>query len=226
LAVTEACANRLRVDVVVWDIEDSRHKVRGRDDIENLARMYYHLFQNVMQARWPKSAVWRFHPDEHTAIDWETMGNCLQSVSVSVGVEGSLLNGGGLKLQLRREFSIAEIAPAISADAPVVQLADLFAGLAAFSRAKYDEFAQWKTEHGPELQFWQPGESAQGTISAIAQERFVVLERFNNRCKAKKLGVSLTTKRGLWTPRPQDPLNFWVYQPQHELDKAPRRDGL
>ena len=225
LAVAEACAGRLRVDVVVWDIEDSRHKVRGRDDIENLARMYYHLFQNVMRARWPNGVIWRFHPDEQTAIDWQIMGDCLQSVSVSMGVEGSLLNGGRLKLRLRQEFGIKEIAPAISAAAPVVQLADLFAGLAVFSRTKYDEFMKWKTEHGPQLQLWQPSERAQGTISAIARERFLVLERFNDRCKAKKLGVSLTTKRGLWTPRPQDPLNFWLYQPQHELDKAPQRDG-
>jgi hypothetical protein len=225
LAVTEACAGRLRVDVVVWDIEDSRHRIRGRDDIENLARMYYHLFRNVMRARWPNDAIWRFHPDEQTAIDWEIMGDCLQSVSVSMGVDGSLLNGGGLKLRLRKEFSIEEIAPTISVDAPVVQVADLFAGLAVFSRTKHGEFTKWKTEHDPQLQLWQPSETAQGTISAIARERFLVLEQFNDRCKAKKLGVSLTTKRGLWTPRPQDPLNFWLYQPRHELDKAPRRDG-
>jgi hypothetical protein len=35
--------NVLRVDVLTWDIEDPRHKLRGRDDVANLHRMYYHL---------------------------------------------------------------------------------------------------------------------------------------------------------------------------------------
>lgn len=50
--VDKACAMQLRVDVLVWDIQDSRHSVHGRDDIANLQRMYYHLFRNVLRARW------------------------------------------------------------------------------------------------------------------------------------------------------------------------------
>lgn len=57
LAVQAACQGRLRVDVLIWDIRDRRHNIPGRDDIANLQRMYYHLFRNVLRARWPNDAV-------------------------------------------------------------------------------------------------------------------------------------------------------------------------
>jgi len=56
-AIENALARKLRVDVLIWDIQDSRHNVPGRDDIANLQRMYYHLFRNVLRARWPNDAV-------------------------------------------------------------------------------------------------------------------------------------------------------------------------
>ena len=33
-----AIEEKVRVDVLIWDIEDSRHKITGRDDVENLQR--------------------------------------------------------------------------------------------------------------------------------------------------------------------------------------------
>jgi len=97
LAVEEACARQLRVDVLVWDIEDSRHNVPKRDDIANLQRMYYHLFRNVLRARWPHSAVWRLHPDEHTAMDWATVQDYLENVATTPEVDRSLFAKGGFQ---------------------------------------------------------------------------------------------------------------------------------
>ena len=40
--------------------------------------------------------------------------------------------------------------------------------------------------------------------------------------KAKKLGVSLRKTRGFWTPDPKEhPINFWLYEAQHDADRAP-----
>jgi hypothetical protein len=33
--IEQAIAGNLRVDVLTWDIEDSRHKVQGRNDVRN-----------------------------------------------------------------------------------------------------------------------------------------------------------------------------------------------
>jgi len=210
-AIENALARKLRVDVLIWDIQDSRHNVPGRDDIANLQRMYYHLFRNVLRARWPNDAVWRLHPDEHTALDWETMRDCLENASVTVE-----------RFSLRREFGIEEIRPIPSDQHPLLQLADLFAGLAAFSHERFDEYQKWLHTASPQPILVNEAK-ARADLSRASQERFEVLKRFDETCNQKKLGVSLMNKRGLWTPDPQRPINFWCYEPQHPEDKAPQK---
>lgn len=214
----------LRVDVLLWDIQDSRHKIARRDDIANLERMYYHLFRNVLRLRWPNNAVWRLHPDEHTALDWGTIQDCLENVSVGIEIDRSLFAPGGFRLRLRREFGIEEIKPMSSDKHPLLQIADLFAGLAVFSREKFDEYQQWLEATSPQPRlFAEDAEPADASPSS--QQRFRVLEGFDNLCKERKLGVSIKTKRGLWTPNPENPINFWMYEPQHSEDKAPQKEG-
>lgn len=50
--VNAASSQHLRVDVLAWDILDSRHSIFGRDDAENLGRMYHHLLVHVCR-QWP-----------------------------------------------------------------------------------------------------------------------------------------------------------------------------
>src|SRR5690554_859121 len=40
-------SKKIRVHILVWDKNDSRHNVQGRDDNANLARMYYHIIKQV-----------------------------------------------------------------------------------------------------------------------------------------------------------------------------------
>lgn len=222
LAVNGASARQLRVDVLVWDIEDSRHKIARRDDIANLQRMYYHLFRNVLRARWPDDAMWRLHPDEHTGMDWDTVQDCLEHVAEQFDVERSLLTGGKFRQRLRREFGLQEIRPVSSREYPLLQLADLFAGLAVFSRDKFREYEAWLPQAVGQARL--PGDGGHAAPpSRTSQERFRVLARLDSLCKKRKLGVSLKTGRGLRTFNPENPLNFWVYEPQHPSDKAPRR---
>jgi hypothetical protein len=221
-AIENALARKLRVDVLIWDIQDSRHNVPGRDDIANLQRMYYHLFRNVLRARWPDDAIWRLHPDEHTALDWETVKDCLEAKSTSIQEDCTLFPVVGLKVRLCREFGIEEIQTVSSGEHPLLQLADLFAGLAAFSHEKFDEYRMWLATTSPQM-FLLDEARASIDPSRASQERFEVLKRFDEMCKEKKLGVSLKTTRGLWTPDPKNPINFWLYGPQHPEDKAPQK---
>ena len=221
-AVEKASQGVLRVDVLIWDIEDRRHKIPGRDDIANLERMYYHLFRNVLRLRWPNNAVWRLHPDEHTALDWETIQDCLENVSVGIEVDRSLFAPGSFRLRLRREFGVEEIKPVSSDEHPLLQLADLFAGLAVFSWDKFDEYEKWLRTTSPQLALL-PTDEAVSSTSSSTRERFPVLKEFDSLCKQKRLGVSLNTHRGLRTLNPKKPINFWMYEPQHPEDKAPRK---
>lgn len=223
-AVKHASARRLRIDVLVWDIEDKRHSIHGRDDIANLQRMYYHLFRNVLRARWPDDAVWRLHPDENSAMDWKTVEDCLDSVSVTTEVECSLFTGGRFCHRLRREFGIEEICPVSSADNPLLQLADLFAGLAVFSRDKFDEYQKWLETMSPQQSLFGQAEVLKD-LSRSSRERFQVLKEFDGLCKKRKLGVSLKTEGGLRTFQPSNPINFWMYVSQHPQDRAPVRSA-
>jgi hypothetical protein len=219
-AIENALARKIRVDVLIWDIQDSRHNVPGRDDIANLQRMYYHLFRNVLRARWPDDAIWRLHPDEHTALDWETVKDCLEAKSTSIEVDCTLSPVGGFKVSLRRECGIEEIQPVSSGDHPLLQLADLFAGLAVFSRDRFADYQKWLKDKSQQVLLFEDADHPSYS-SRSSEERFQVLKSFNQACKQRKLGVSLETKRGLWTPDPKNPINFWMYEPQHPEDKAP-----
>ncbi|MGE5554274.1 MAG: DUF3800 domain-containing protein [Betaproteobacteria bacterium] len=224
-AVDKACAKQIRVDVLIWDIEDSRHKIRKRDDIANLQRMHYHLFRNVLRVRWPDGSRWRLHPDEQTAMNWDTVQDCLSSASVELETEHSLFTEGGFRRRLRQEFALEEVRPVLSHEHPLAQLADLFAGLAVFSRDSFVEYQKWLGQRANQQSLFE-GEQNEVSPSRSSLERFEVLCKFDGLCKTLRLGVSLIEKRGLWTPDPRNPINFWMYEPQHELDKAPQKGSV
>ncbi|MEX2281230.1 MAG: hypothetical protein WEE89_01955 [Gemmatimonadota bacterium] len=210
-----------RIDVVVWDTQDSRHSVEHRDDDKNFERMYFHLHKTLMLRR-PLEAEWHLRPDERFGIDWRTLQECLHSVgSWRKYYEQTLL---------AEEFSVAQfhvksLKQVSSCDLPLCQVADLFAGMAAYTRT-----------HGGMAVWWQHCQAGQGElideatarrVSSADRERLPVICYFNERCKEKRLGVSLATHGYLFTPSPANPLNFWHYMPQHSSDQAPAkwRDG-
>jgi hypothetical protein len=221
LALARAAAGALRVDVVVWDIADRRHAVPARDDLANLQRMYCFLFKNVLRLRWPDGSRWRLHPDEQTALAWREVADYLAAASAAAEAP-DLFSAGGFKRRLRREFAIEQIAPLASHACPLIQLADLFAGVAVFSRAEYAGYDQWQAAAGPQPRLLAEAEPAR-PLSNSARERCQVLHHLDARCKAHKLGVSLHTRRGLWTRQPRNPVNFWWYLPVHAGDVAPRK---
>lgn len=225
-AVKNSINGELRVDILTWDIEDSRHKVKKRDDIANLQRMYYHLFRNVLCERWPDKCSWNLCPDEHTALRWDQIEDFLDIASVKIEVHEDLFTFKKFSVWLKKEFSIQQITPCRSYEEPLIQTADLFAGLAVYSRNSYDRFKQWQAINNQQQTLFQvkPGSSVQ--FSKSDRERCHVLSRFDILCKKRKLGVSLRTCGGLKTFQPQKPINFWWYVPQHEADEAPVKNSL
>ena len=222
--IRSAVSKKLRIDVLIWDMTDSRNSGVQVDDAQNLGFMYYHLFRNVLRKRWPYDALWSLYPDQQGQIDWETIEECLGHVSTQVDFENpSLFNGRG-SIRLLREFGLAKICPVASQDQPLLQLADLFAGLSVFSYEKYCEYVEWQEadpNRPPLLQLEGRPEGTDFKNRSIS--RFYVLQYFNALCKKHVFGVSLRTQQGLWTPNPSKPLNFWMYQPQHSADIAPQK---
>lgn len=104
------------------------------------------------------------------------------------------------------------------------QLADLFSGMAAYTRSKSElmrvmlEKANNTESLFPELEQDLPKPSTND------KERFFVIQYFYKKCRSKKLGISLKSEGFLRTYDPANPINFWHYIPQHENDKAPTKD--
>jgi hypothetical protein len=218
-----AIQKRLRVDVLIWDTHDSRHRVPGRDDIANLQRMYYHLFKYVLQRRWPPGSTWRLHPDENTALDWTTVQDFLDAAGTGFRIDGDLFEGG-FRLRLERDFSVLEIVETCSAEAPLCQLADLFAGLGAYSHSAYEKYENWLRIQSGQLPLNLGLGDVEMKLSNRDRERCEVMKYLNKQCKENKLGVGLESSQGFRTYKPdRSPINFWIYEPQHPDDKAPVR---
>ena len=194
-----------RVDILRWDIEDSRHSIQGRDDNQNLQRMYYHLFSNVISKRWP-SGDWCFFPDKTGSVDW--------------GELASFLDLGGSKVDLNERFNIRSINEVDSKDNVLVQVADFFAGLSVFSKEKLGLYVDWKFEKRGQQRL-VPVEKID--LSKKDRRRFKILSYFEEGCEKLKIGVVLDRSKGLWTPNPANSINFWHYEPQSDADKAPTR---
>lgn len=208
-----------RIDVVTWDINDSRHKIRSRDDLANYGRMFYHLHSNSLKRR-PKLSIWEIYPDEGVGVDWDV---------VAQSVHSSGRKRQHINLPLLDSFwsdphyTIASLKEIKSHEEPCCQIADLFAGMSIFSRTHYDLYEKWCEVNTFSLPLF-PVENPQ--LSRAEEHRFPILQYFDKGCKTRKLGVSLKTSRHLQTPNPNNPINFWLYRPQHDLDKAPTKNRV
>lgn len=214
IVFSDLIPNNGRVDVLIWDTQDSRHMVHGRDDLRNFERMYFHLHRNIMQ-RFKPETEWHLRPDERMEIDWKALHTYLQ------------LAGNKLKYYKhpllqdeysKKYFRIGTMEQGRSNDLPLCQLADLFAGISAYSRDKYQIIkSQWENYIGQETLFDLPSDK----ISKRDQIRFQLIRKFYQECINRKAGVSLKTEGFFRTKNPINPINFWHYKPQGEYDIAP-----
>ena len=226
-AMNEICslvANRewrgkLRIDILIWDVEDTRHRVFHRDDTVNLARMYYHLMRNVIERRWLDATGWLMSLDERTDMDWGTLEDCLRGRSrkEKTANEPPLVSLRGTARQ-----RLPRVRQVRSSDEPLVQLADLFAGLGAFSWNMCEEHHAWEavqTERDQgqlSLDFGLQG----AEVSNSARFKHEVLSHFTD---VGAPGVVLEKSQGLRTYGPKNSINFWLYEPHRVSDRAPRR---
>lgn len=213
--------DRLRVDVLIWDMEDSRHRgLRDLDDKANFARMYYHLLHNVLKRRWRGGESWLICPDEHGGFDWSTLERCLRWKCWAV--EKSLLSSADETLGFREFYRIMELRPVNSREYLLVQLADLFAGLAVYSYAGFDKYTQWANDQEPSLPLFTNSRSETESLKLTSSDkrRLPILSHLERETCMRKLHISLKRTKGLYTHRPDGPLNFWMYSPQCREDKA------
>lgn len=210
------CINgSLRIDTIIWDINDNRHRVSHRDDAKNLGRMYYHLFHYVMKKRWTDNAVWMLCPDEQDQMDWELLREILGYKASQVGKDYLFKSG--------QAYEVSEILKCNSKKKVMIQVADLFAGMACYSKLEYSKFMDWMVEDDGQMTMFDMNFK---DFNDTHRSRFSVMKDFHEACTAGKLGVGLNTHGCFRTVDPKNPVNFWWYTPQHINDKAPTRFKL
>lgn len=224
-AVEAAVDRRLTIDALVWDTHDTRHHVLGRDDVANLHRMYYRLLSSALRRSEFRGAVWILRPDHNSVMDWTSVHDVLHNAGLGSPSQPDLLSSVRLWRRATRQHLIEAIEPADSAATPLVQLADLVAGLSAYSHDRYPAYETWCRDEKEKLQpaLFPLETSSPVNLTAADRQRCPVLHALDARCKDRKLGVSLTTNRGFTTYPPGYGVSFWLYRPQRPTDRAPVR---
>jgi len=216
--------HKIRIDILTWDTEDSRHKgVIGRDDEQNLQRLYFRLMKTVMRDRWPNEATWTLYPDEHDCISWETIKEYLDDHRWDIVTIP--FDNNPMHFSFLRRFTNKGITPLRSHHEPFIQLADFFAGIAAYSFMCFDKLKHWKDTNSSQITIFDDigMETKSVVLSRNDQIRIPLVWEIKRRSSRLKLGLSLESTFGLVTRNPVTKLNFWLYQPQHENDKAPQK---
>jgi hypothetical protein len=217
-----ALQGSMRVDVLIWDTHDTRHRISGRDDIANLERMYYHLFKNILLRRWPSGSSWRLYPDENSALDWAAFEGYLDLAAFAPSAQLELLDGPILPINVAPQYDLVGLEEVESHRAPLCQVADLFAGLSVYSREAYDKFASWASQSSGQLRL--PLDTKPSPkLTRRDRERCLVLDHLDQKCKTHRMMVALKSSRGLRSHNPAKPINFWPYAPKSPADKAPTR---
>ena len=215
-AIREMVRGNIRTDVLIWDTQDKRHDIYGRDDAENLERMYYHILRWVLTEKWGDKTKWAIRPDEHSSIDWNKLEEFLEYKRISFG-DNDLFQKVNY---LREHYEIQVIRECQSVERPLVQLADLFAGIGQHSWNDFDTYRNWERKKSAQMHFEEIINDSK--ITNKKQEQWTVIDYLKKECDNKLWGVSLKSAKGLWTRNPLiGPVNFWLYVPQHIKDTAP-----
>lgn len=213
--------NKLKICVIVWDKQDSRHDIPNRCDIRNLIIMYYRVLRHSIK-NWSSETNWAFYPDQQTSIDW---GNLINIVTLKQ------ISSKEISSQTLFDFFNESIFPIIkttreldSKDFPIIQLADLFAGIARTSREHSILYHKWRlmedSKTNPSL---FPEHDIDIKISNSKIVKFEILHHFYEQSRHYRLGINFSENSYFKTYDPSNSLNFWHYKPQGEYDKAPTK---
>jgi len=217
LALSYCNLLKIKVHVITWDIKDSRHKIKGRKDIENLKRMYYHILKRA-QNNWGEIINWEFYPDEFSAINWQS--EVIPYLS-NTNLEKKDNDDNTLFAILKNtRFPLIYKHNELESDNyPILQLADLFAGMIRYSHEHGKLFNQWLSDIESEDTLFPIKKSC--NASKNAKHKFYVMKDFKETCKKYKLGVNFSENKYFTTFSNKNGIILWLYKPQGEYDKAP-----
>ena len=105
----------------------------------------------------------------------------------------------------------------------MLQAAELFAGMACYSKQEYSKFSDWLDESDRQMTMFDLNFSEFNDTHKV---RFTVMKNFHESCIAGKIGVGLKSYGCFNTADPVNPVNIWWYTPEKIIDKAATRFKL
>lgn len=204
-----AVYNRVRIDTITrdnWLISGGDYDYGSEPDLEG---MYCHLLPHV--GRTWGCTEWDFYPDEHPGFNWSGIVSNLSMTSMLIA-EGDK-EGFIERTDEYAEFEFSEVEELSSEDEPLVQLADLFAGIARFSHEDNGGCAEWVARGYGRQGILIPSMGWGGENITRSEEcRYRIIGKLYSLCHRHRLYVSLRTGKHLKTLRPQSPINFCDYR--------------
>lgn len=199
--VSLASERKLRLDVLIWDERicnslDQLLGIRDNREVTHLQLMYRSLFSQVL-ARWraaegSAAQFWTFAPDRHTGLDFRTLQREIRQDAETA---------------LETAIEVRDVKNTLNYS---IQLADLLAGLVAYSHSNSEDYEIWLRQ-GKQQQL--------GLLAPQWQHRFPLLDSFARQCYHSNLGVSLLEPvpnafgSGLFTLKPDPAQTTVTIQP-------------
>ena len=206
-----ACNQRVRVDIITMDNQASYCAPLDYSSKPDLEHMYYCVVSHIVR-QW-QNTQWNFYPDVNSKINWNEIILFLNMTRLhKKKIRNPLLID--LMFAENPRFQFNEIKQLSSVEEPLIQLADLFAGIARFSHEENTKCAQWvTTRKGKEQQELPLNLKNCANIINLAQEcRYEIIRELYNLCGKHRLWVSIKSRKHLWTRKPNYPINFWDFQ--------------
>lgn len=212
---------KIKIYVLVWDKHDSRHDIQGRDDIENLKYMYYKILKET-KSDWIGVENWEFFPDELTSVDWnKDVVPYIERTNLDKKRNNDEETLFGVLKNIR--FSnVRKCSELESCECPILQLADLFAGIIRLSFEKSEKFCSWYYDkiNGSSLF----NELIPLSKSEIA--KFEAMYHFKKLCDHYSMGLNLSDDKHFKVFNKRCGLWIWFYKPQGDYDKAPTKKSM
>ena len=205
-----AIYNRVRIDTITTDNEWLNGEYLDSHSEPDLGGMYHQVLSNVGR-RWG-CTEWGFYPDENSGVNWSDIVSSLNMTSL-------LTTKWGERRFIDRtdedaQFEFSEVEELDSVGEPLVQLADLFAGMARFSHEDNGGCSEWlerpRDERQGKLIPSMPRDK--GNTGRLKECRYRLIGGLYALCGRHRLYVSLRSEKHLKTWRPQSPINFWDYK--------------
>jgi hypothetical protein len=204
-----AIYDRVRIDTITTDngcLSGGDYDSGSDPDLEG---MYCHVLSNVGR-RWG-STKWDFYPDEHPGVNWSGIVSCLNmsSMLTAEGNKEAFID----RTDEDAQFEFSEVEELDSVGEPLVQLADLFAGMARFSHEDNGGCAEWVARGDERQGILMPSMAwDKGNITRLKECRYRLIGGLYSLCRRHRLYVSLRSAKHLRTWRPRSPINFWDYR--------------